>query len=506
MIIDVFTLGPSAPGASSNTYRHRGFQDVNVQRIRRLSVSLLALTAVAVLSSNNRWVQIYALAALLLVLLYYGICYAIRHPAWFVFALIAAETVPYFSVIPLDPNNRWFLRYPLLFPLALPALWGAVKSRALFQGRFGLMLMFFAWGAVTIAYSLNPAVSLGRLVPDFLLFGTICFAASRVDDAADVQIILGCFVLGCGILQLITAFAYFFLPEVLGGSGETLRAIWMVDERGLYRFCSVFNEPNAVGSLMLATVGSGVAHWPAVKTRWRKLLLALSMVSAVIFAVVADSRSETGVAVVGCVSYVIWEHKWKGTAVVALVIVVVLGCYSMFAASINPYLNRGVDTMTGRTEAWGFELRKAKASPFLGYGYQSEGEILRSREFGDWEEIWNKGSATPLHNGYMTLIIGTGIPAAIFWLTVFIGPWWSLFREREDPWNLIPLAFLVIIPMLLLSIDESGLSEPRYVRGLLLFMSWAIAERYQILHGHRLDEGIDRQPSLRWKMLFQCGR
>jgi O-antigen ligase len=505
MIQDAFRQGPRAPRAESGRFVRQPGPKANIDGIRGIATILIGVGSVVLLSTANRWIPVYAVATIALVLLFYGMRYALEHPHWFIFALIVEETVPYFSIIPLDPDTRWFLRYPLLFPLALPALWGAIRTRIIFQGRFGLMLIFFAWAAVTLVYSLNPAVSAGRLIPDFLLFATICFAAAKIESADDVQHVLGRFVLGCGLLQIITAFAYLFLPEVLGGSGETLRATWMVDERGLYRFCGVFNEPNAVGSLMLATVGSGVAHWHAVTTRSRKLLLALSMTAAVIFAVFADSRSETFAAVIGCVSYGIWKYRWKGIVAVALVIVLALGCFSMFGSLIEPYLNRGVDTMTGRTEAWAFEISKAEDSPLLGYGYQSEGEILRDRHFKDWEEIWNRGAGTPLHNGYMTLIIGTGVPATIFWLAVFIGPWWSLFRSRDDPWNLMPLALLVILPMLLLSIDESGLSEPRYVRGLLMFMSWAMAERYQIVH--RLQtEALEKQPASRWQLLFASNR
>ena len=400
MIHDAFQHRSTGSRTVSGRHGSRSGEQSNTRNTIGIVAILIAIAAVALLNAGDKWISIYILAVLSLGPLFIGIRYVSRNPSWLIFALIVAETVPYFSIIPLDPANRWFLRYPLLFPLALPALWAAFKTRIIFQGRFGLMLVYFAWGAVTLVYSLNPAVSAGRLVPDFLLFVTISYAASKVESAEDVRVVLGRFVLGCGILQLITAFAYFCLPEVLGGSGETLRATWMVDERGLYRFWGIFNEPNAVGALMLATVGSGVAHWHAVTSRWRKLLLALIMISAVAFAAVADSRSETLAAAIGCIGYGIWKFRWKGAVAVALVMVLAIGSYTMFASTIEPYLNRGVDTMTGRTEAWAFEVEKAEASPLLGYGYESEGEILRDRQFNDWEEIWNQGAGTPLHNGY----------------------------------------------------------------------------------------------------------
>lgn len=433
------------------------------------------------LNSRDQELQIGVLGVLSIIALYQVIRYAFREPRWYICALMIEETVPYFNVIPVSPDSRWFLRYPLLFPLALPALWSTIKTGILFQGRFGLMVMYFVWSAVTVTYSLDPGVSMGRLVPDFLLFSTLCYVGSNIKSAEDVQQVLGRFVLACGLLQSLTAVAYLFLPEVLGGTGETLRATWMVDERGLARFCGVFNEPNAVGSLMLATVGAGVAHWTAVRTGWRKVLLASTMVAGVFFAIAADSRSETFVAIIGCTSYAIWRYRLKAFVTVALFIVVACGCFYALKPEIQPYLNRGLDTMTGRTGAWDFEIAKAEANPFFGYGYQSEGEILRDRHFNNWQNIWDRGAYTPLHNGYMTLIIGTGIPATIFWLSIFLGPWWLLIRGREDPWKLKPLVLLVILPALLLALDESGLSEPRSVRGLLLYVSWTIAERYQIV-------------------------
>jgi O-antigen ligase len=472
---------PPAPANEGLGWRLR----TGNRRYSHRLIIVIVVPAVAVLlfllNSRDQALQISVLVVLSIVGLYQVIRYAFREPRWYICALMLEETVPYFNVIPVSPESRWFLRYPLLFPLALPALWSTIKTGILFEGRFGLMVMYFGWSAVTVAYSLDPGVSVGRLVPDFLLFSTLCYVGSNIRSADDVQEVLGRFVLACGLLQLLTAVAYLFLPEVLGGTGETLRATWMIDERGLARFCGVFNEPNAVGSLMLATVGSGVAHWSAVRTRWRRLLLAFSMAAGVFFAIAADSRSETFVAVLGCTSYAIWQYRWKALVTVGLFIILACGCFYALKPEIQPYLNRGLDTMTGRTEAWDFEVAKAEANPFLGYGYQSEGEILRDRHFNNWQDIWGRGAYTPLHNGYMTLIIGTGIPATIFWLSIFLGPWWQLIRDREDPWKLKPLALLVILPALLLALDESGLSEPRSVRGLLLYVSWTIAERYQIV-------------------------
>jgi hypothetical protein len=37
--------------------------------------------------------------------------------------------------------------------------------------------------------------------------------------------------------------------------------------------------------------------------------------------------------------------------------------------------------------------------------------------------------------------------------------------------------FLVVVPALVLALSESGIAEPRYPEGLLVFLAWIVAER-----------------------------
>jgi O-antigen ligase len=291
-----------------------------------------------------------------------------------------------------------------------------------------------------------------------------------------VQVVLGRFVLGCGLVQILDGIAYFFLPPILGGAQDTLRATWMIDPLGqdLPRFAGVFNNPNAVGGVMMATVTASVAHWHAVKSRHRKILMALSMASAVFFAIVADSRSETAATIVGCTTYALWKYRWRAVRVLAVIVVAAV----LTLPFINKqYLNRGLDTATGRTEAWAFEVRAVKASPFIGYGFQVEGEIFQNRYWTNWQDFWDHGANTALHNGYMSTAIGLGIPALLLWLVAFMTPWVMLLRDETDAWNLKPLLCLVALPILLISFDESVI-EVRAILGLLVWVSWAITAHY----------------------------
>lgn len=441
--------------------------------------AVFALALVALLSSAGNFPRLAALVVAALALLVWTIRRSYADASWLIVALIVEETLPYINIIPLDPQNRWFLRYPLLIPLCLPALWIVWRSKILWQDGFRYILAFFAWGAVTVVYSLNSPISAGRLLPDILVFAALTVAALNVRSQGDVQKLLGRFLLGCGVLQVLTVIAWFFFPANL---------THMIDDQGLLRFTGIGTDANAVGSLMLATIGAGVAYWPAAQG-WRRICLAAIMVSAVSFAALADSRSESAAAAIGCAAYAVWKYRFKGAALCAAFLCAAMIAYEMLGPHLQIYLNRDLTTLTGRTEAWDFELVKLEQKPLLGYGYEVEGEIFQDRYFTNWQQFWDQGANTALHDSYLTIAIGMGLPALALFLYAFVAPWVGLFRGSDDLWNLKPLAFLVILPALLLGIDESGLSEPRSVRGLLIFLSWILAVRYETIRARETRDG-----------------
>jgi O-antigen ligase len=197
---------------------------------------------------------------------------------------------------------------------------------------------------------------------------------------------------------------------------------------------------------MTATVLSGVAHWRAIRNRRAKILRALSMAASVYFAIMADSRSETAAAIVACTANGIWKYRWRAVRVLAIVVVLAMAVLPF----VNPqYLNRDLATATGRTEAWAFELQMIEAKPIFGYGYQVEGEIFQSRYWTNWQDFWSHGANTALHNGYISLAIGLGIPGLLLWFIPFFAPWWAILRSKRDPWSMKPLFFLAAVPILL---------------------------------------------------------
>lgn len=477
---------------------------ITSRRAQRVFFILVGGAALAILLSQSRTSELAVAGVLGVALLLFGARYSYQHPEWLIIALAIEETVPYLNVIPVDPAHRWFLRYPLLLAVTLPAAWLALKSGILWQGRFKSMMWFWVWAALTVPYSLVPVISLGRLIPNVLVFLTLCAVVLSVKSAEDVQTILGKFLLACGVLMIGTGIAYLFLPAVLGGSqaAHNLRATWVTDESGIYRFTGLFSDANSIGALLMATLTVAVAHWHAVSKTRRKVLILLLVGAGLFFAVMADSRSETAVALLGCTLYVIWKYRFKGILLIGILATCAVLAYSYVPRANRVYLNRNVSTLTGRTMAWKFELQKLKERPFLGYGYEVRGEIFQSKYFPNWQKFWDRGPNTSLHEAYLSMAVGMGIPALVFWLVVFLGPWLTLWRSGTDTWNLKPLVFFVLIPSLLLGLDESGLAMPRTLRGVLLFFCWAVVERYNLLAAAK-EQVKDTAAGKKWQMLLK---
>lgn len=453
---------------------------------RRWSVFLLALLAAAgafALLAAGPHKGLLAFGGIAAIgALAWGVRATLIDPLWLIFALVLEETVPYLNLLPFDPASRWWIRYPILFALCLPALPAVLRSGMLNRGNFRRFLIYFAWAAVSIAYSLYPSISAGRLMPTIVLFGVLSLIAARVRDSADVQKTLWRFVLACGVLVAMMLVAAFAWPKHIFIEGDT-PAIgvynWVQDQAGILRFTGFTETPNDIGALMLVTMTAGIAHW-RFSSGWRQWLLGAIMAGSVIIGLMADSRSCFIALAIGIACFSIWKYRARG-AFACLAVVIAAGCvYVSLGKTDLTYLNRDVTTLTGRTGAWKFEMHKLFQRPLSGYGYDVEGAIFEDPQFPDWNAFWAQGPNTSLHDGYLSVAIGLGVPALIFWFYIFLSPWAAVFRNERDPLGLKPLFFLVVIPMLVIGLDESGVAEPRYIKGLLTFTCWMFAERQRI--------------------------
>jgi len=420
------------------------------------------------------------------VLVIYGVTYTAHHHEWLVFPLaligLSVQT-PFFG----DQTLRAGFHYVALALFCLPTLPFVLRSGILRTGGFRIYTLYFAWGAVTIAYSLAPVYSLARLVEAVMVMIAIAACVLEIHEPADVTRLLLRFLLACTIILIMVAATAPILPHDVAWQSPlesytpnelASMAKAGIIVGGLDRFRGLFDGPNDLGTFMVLVVGLAAACWRTAQRRGR-LMLALVIAAAVALDVLADSRSSFVAVALGAGLFAIWRWRFRGfllCAGISLAIALVMLRSGMFA-----YVGRDVTTLTGRTDIWDYVIQRIRDQPILGYGYETAGAVFDSRYFPIWWGPWDMGPHSSLHNGYFGHAIGVGIPATALWLYIVLRPWVFALRQREDPWSLKPIFFLIVVPILINNLSEQLLGDFGGGAVALLFgLVWAIAERYRV--------------------------
>jgi O-antigen ligase len=389
-------------------------------------------------------------------------------------ALLLIEELSAASFLPLQKEQLFMVRYPLLIAFCAVAVWTVLQSSEIWQGGFFDYLIYLGLGVISLSYSLLPGYSTARILAAILMFMGIVRIAREVTTREDIENLLNWFLIGTGIVWAVILVSALVMSYDL---------VWDVEEMtGLIRFRGIYGSPNSIGEIALGTIAVAMVVWKSTRG-WKRLALAAQIAVAVGACVLADSRSPFVALGVGGLLYLVWRYRFR-----AVPIILVVGVVGFIAvAQLDPeYLTRGdVTSLTGRTDIWHFAIEKIKQRPLLGYGFEVEGQIMQARDFPIWWGPWEEGPRSSLHSNYLSKAVSLGIPALLFWVFFFMRPWFSLLWRKDDPWNLKQLFFLIVVPFLLLNFTESTVGDCRYAVGMIATLCWALAERQRLAMAHR---------------------
>jgi O-antigen ligase len=433
-----------------------------------------ALLALWILNGGSIMPALAVGGALGVVAVWFGASLTRKSPEWLVTALIMVAVLVSGSF--LDGPPRAAVHYGLVALLCLPCVPLMWRSGLIRRGGYELYVLYFAWAACTVVYSLAPAYSAARLGDAVLTFCAISVAVLHVESDEDVTRMMEHFLIGCGVFVVIVAASAVLLPRSI---------TWTVPDKfaegvQVERFVGILNGPNTVGGLMLITVGPALAFWNRVSGGKRTVLAILSALALGI-AALADSRSPFIALAGGITLYLVWRYRAKGVLMLVAAVIVGILAMPLFGRNIGDYIARGdVGTLTGRTEMWQFVIHAIEQHPLRGYGYEVAGAILMSKYFPIWYGPYDLGPQSSVHNGYLSHAAGVGIPATLFWLFITLRPWFFLFRQKEDPWNLKPVVLLVVIPLMIDNLTEAAVGDFLGIEGLLFGLAFVIGERYRL--------------------------
>jgi O-antigen ligase len=435
---------------------------------------LLGVVLAVVLSSPSTWLVAAGLVGgTILLVASWSIT---RRPMWLFPTLVAIDVVASLPFLPLESDSHWELRYPLLVVFCVPFLPRLVRSDFLWRGGYRLYWLYFAWAIVWVPLSLSPMTSAGRLASSMLAFGALLVVPLAINSEHEVVAIFDNYFILVAILAVSVASSIFFLGrDQLTVTGENPAA--------MARFSGMFSTPNLIGQIMMLTVGPILAFWRHF-SKHVKVLLAVVMLTSVVMAAAADSRTAFIAMACGVAAYLVWRYRARGLLGVIALTLLVAG----LAVVVPQYFFREITTLTGRTEEWQFAFKRLLERPLTGFGYAVEGQILQDRYFPVWSDFFDAGAQVQLQSGYLSRAVGLGIPALGLWLFLILRPWFWVMRRKDDPWGLKPIALLVVVPLMVRWFSESEIGDCRDTAGIMLVMTWAIAERLRLLT-------LDRAPA-----------
>jgi hypothetical protein len=435
---------------------------------------MLGVTLAIILSSPSTWLAAAGLlCGTVLLVASWSIA---RRPMWLFPTLVAIDVVAALPFLPIESDSHWVLRYPLLVVFCVPFLPRLVRSDFLWRGGFRLYWLYFAWAVVWLPLSLSPMTSAGRLASSMLAFGALLVVPLAVKSEHDVLEIFDNYFISVAILVMTVASSIFFL-----GRDELMVTSETPGE--MARFAGMFNTPNLIGQIMMLTVGPILAFWRHF-SKHVKMSLAVVMLTSVVMAAAADSRTAFLAMACGVAAYLVWRYRTRGLLGVIALALLVAG----LAVEVPQYFFRNITTLTGRTEEWQFTLKRLWERPLTGFGYAVEGQILQDRYFPIWSDFFDAGTQVQLQSAYLSRAVGLGIPALGLWLFLMLRPWFWVMRRKDDPWGLKPIALLVVVPLMVRWFSESEIGDCRDVAGIMQVMTWAIAERLRLLT-------LDRAPA-----------
>lgn len=290
-----------------------------------------------------------------------------------------------------------YVRLGVLTLFAAPLLWHRVGI-ATASSRAAPVWAFALWMVISTSWSDIPEASLRAALVACVPMIAGLSLSSRYPPSRTISIILL-----AGALSLAASLLYVVL---IPSQGTHTNAGHFGRWRGVYDHKNGFGHLMALLFVVFASTGRSV-----VNSRWTYYAIVFLFAVAVVF---SGSASALSLSMLGLAAFVVIFKTYGRLRLVALL----LAPMFVFIAttgleSVAALLGRD-PTLTGRTDVWAMSLRFLSERWVTGFGYASTyGGLIRG--------LFATFAIDHPHNGYIDLMLGTGViglitfVVAIYW-------------------------------------------------------------------------------------------
>jgi O-antigen ligase len=338
------------------------------------------------------------------------------------FLFIMIGTAPYLHEVVYDPLTGGAVMSPinrimwlLLLGMSLPVLVLRLDKLPALLARVWPMFVLFGWFAVTTLWAIDPAASNRRL---FLYFVNLLICVAIIVGLPDERLLHRTLAQACAIIILIDLFSWAFLYKI------------SMTELGL---AAIHNHKNTLGSMMLFSVGVITPYALSRPTFGGKVFWWAMVASCFALLVVSQSKTSLALALVGMivgpvfVNLSIWRKDvltGLATLIGAVLMGVVFGWLLYCAyARLDPLAPFAKVTFTQRTDVWKFVIEEWLKRPWQGVGFASFWDVDPAVQPSKQTDYWFAQPESPTneaHNGYLDILVSTGIPGLMLAMGLLI--------------------------------------------------------------------------------------
>ncbi len=299
---------------------------------------------------------------------------------------------------------------------------------------FKLLGAFLLFALFSTTYSISRSFTLVRVLEFLAFYGFLLELHYWIEDEARMDKAINALFLVTALGMLVNLSALFLLRN----------RVWYYESPN--RFQGVMAGPNQLGAIIM--VSYVVFMWKFATSDARgRIWPVLFFLLALFMHGLSGSRSSIVSAVVG---FFIWALVMKKTKMLALLLVLVASGVIVISAGGLPSLKReqadkdSIADLTGRTNIWNKSFEALQARPLRGYGFQVGGAIFAQLKLTSKDYFLNDNTTArfSLHNGYLSVAVGCGIPCLLLWVVALLLPLKQGFSLPLSPYKALGIVMI----------------------------------------------------------------
>lgn len=313
------------------------------------------------------------------------------------------------------------------------------------------IVVALGWCWLSVFWSIDPGISVRRLVLTMLVIWTIFIGVRQIGSSATINIVTAALI-GALFANYVAVllFPEFGIHQVNSDAGDDLIGDW----RGIMMHK---NFAGATTAVLIPFLCFGARRIPLS-------LRVLIGIAATVFLFFSQSKTSLGLVGIGVLAgfaYLRLSPRLRIVAVPALILagVAAITIYNTYKDPMALVL-RDPTAFTGRTVIWRALLAYAQDHPWTGTGFGAFWNIGPASPIYTYGAKWITGLASG-HNGFLDLVVTIGLPglALVLFATV-IWPIATLFLSRR----IAPRGGALVIALIVFCIAHNGTESSLFDR------------------------------------------